>query len=135
MITVSLETAKKLKEAGFTQTTCASWVGVDKFEGGFDKYIHQADLEEKRDWSIEESGFSKENTEIFAAPTFEEIWNELPITLNVRWEYVKMLDFGFIGYLNFNTSTFCGDLRFDANENIAEAAAELWLELKSEGHI
>ena len=123
MITVSLETAKKLKAAGFPQKTALAYVkGYSNF---YDKeYIREIGMDIDAD-----------------APTTDEMLADLPKTINgyansdnKNVSYVAAVFMGedtyFAGY------TFYGiELIVFKNKLLPEALASLWLWAKANGYI
>jgi len=69
-LVVSLETAKKLKEAGFSQDTVFSWDDPSETDSDYDTYFL-----EKRE-KLESAQCDSET--LFAAPTLEELLSQLP---------------------------------------------------------
>lgn len=124
-ITVYLETAKKLKEAGWSQTKCEFyWI---------DLYIDDKKLMCKH---CLEKPFGSYD-EIAAAPTAEEILRELPKMLEIdnEWYHISIRsdstvkDHWYISYLTLEKEK---EKCFQQGSNgLANAAAEMWIYLKT----
>lgn len=102
------KTCVKLKELGFPQNT--------HFYHYPDHDSHFIDLvENPKDFA-------------FAAPTFQEIWEQLPYSIKEEGSHVflvldktdDLLGYGYVDYLQKDVF----------EDNIAQAAAELWIQLK-----
>lgn len=114
MNTVTHTTALRLKEAGWEKETERFYVGQFRksvmTESEIPPFVTDA--------------------QTYPAPTFAEIWAELPDELN---GFYLTLETAIIGYICFNRPFEGRELPHE--NNITEAAAELWLALKSEGLI
>lgn len=123
--TVSVDTAKKLDAAGFTDETERYWTNT----------VGQVD---QTCWRIEYNTFPfDEYIEQFAAPDAEEILEQLPCSPKDNW-YLE-LDHDFLqGYSICYRSELKGDKtptfrhkgEFRSMDNLAEACAGMWLYLK-----
>lgn len=124
-----LQTCRKLKELGFPQRTLfmyASYVG-----GTAQIYIKKDALSE---------GDPDEYQIFGSAPTFAEIWDELPDCIKQDDSYLHgwlTLDKGdqIIGYKwkEYADDGWYNNVGYSSN--IAQAAAELWINLKEKGII
>jgi hypothetical protein len=105
---LSYETCKKLKETGFPQTSFMIYSSTSLFNPKIKltEVLHEYDI---------------------CCPSFEEIWAELPESIR---EYKKQLTSLYIQY----SADYGGDLEYVEikDNNITEAAADLWLLLKKE---
>jgi hypothetical protein len=136
-ICTSLETSRKLAEAGFPQ------------EGGIAYWRQYYKCEEdiaigKFSWQLdyaEEFLIDKEAIELeiarhrnFRAWTFNELWEILPriITIGNEIYYRRLLVLAMIGYLRTAQSK---RYKLIQGENIQEAAAELALWCRKEGYL
>lgn len=118
--TVSLETAKLLKENGFRQDThffwanphnkYSLWTKTDVYSWGYEHTI--------QDW-IDES-----NPVLYAAPTTDELLEKLPPDLMIREAFNLRYE---VGHVNINDGKLFG------HEYLPEALAQMWLYHKKEG--
>lgn len=120
-ITVSLETAKKLKEAGWTKPTKLVW----------------ADSEE---WGIHVEWWDGHapNSMIRYAPTADEMLADLPEIVDkdcydAVLEVSKINSKYRVGYYSYGHHRYYNP--YKDNESLAEAVAELWLWAKANGYI
>jgi len=119
MKTATLETSKKLQEAGIDVDTQFNWL----------KSHITSDC-------IRVFEVSENDLELFSlicpAPTFDECWQLLPHVILIGGERaVKELNNKAIGYYSLHGD----DQEFSIEDNIAEACAQLALWLKSNGHL
>lgn len=118
--TVTLQTAKKLKEAGFPQKGDYWWSNVlqDKF-----------DLSSEQTWQCGHGKYFHvdfENEEVnIAAPTAEEVLELLPRKIAQR-EWIRILR----GSHDRLWHITYGHHRKVRDESLAEASAKMWLYLK-----
>lgn len=134
---VSLETAKKLKAAGFPQEK-AEYVWVHTFPvfNDSDRLATRKEFQSRLDLSLLSTD-ARKLPEYSAAPTAQEIADELesnnegvPITLNIggtsyNWEIIHKTYAHIGGMTNPNGLTAKAD-------TMAEALAALWLKLKEQ---
>lgn len=133
-ITVSLETAKKLKEAGFGINTVFNWQY---------NYVHNYEKNtEGNEWVLWNSEVKEckppyeQQPHIVAAPTAEEILERLPseITIRDKWRVLDICVIGkhwACGYIRGG----CPWSRLEKNISLSEACAALWLWCKEAGYI
>lgn len=140
--TVSLETAKALKEAGFRQDTLFYFV-----KAKYDKEFHLSMF--KTQEAFEENyivydgiGISSHSSveielaiESYPAPTTDELLEELPDFLDgsalLYWKKLwqgKTCYFAEISTLNARKES-----KFFSGDSLPEALAKMWLHLKKEG--
>lgn len=133
--TTSLELSKQLKENGFPQQTQFKYLKPTR------EFI---DSDEDTDWKILlEKGFYKGEqymigsancTRIYAAPTAEEILDELPYKIEydgdlLIWDIVRMeapKDYWKVSYMRNDVS----QIILFVEETLVEAAGKMWLYLK-----
>lgn len=125
---VTLEIARKLKEAGFPQDTERYWGNT----------VGQAD---QTCWRIEKPDWHDKGMEYLAAPDAQEIGVELPETLgsNINKKQIGVEEFVYDNPRRYQiqVSEYVGDapplprtIFSQINENEAEARAACWLWLK-----
>ncbi len=133
-LTVSLETAKKLKEAGWNERTVFSYSQKINSDKGYTV------LGDYRLVLTRDVGYAKNDssTSIYA-PTLSELLAEMPKELEDRGESKDWSTFLIID--------FCGNIicyenewrefeyAFGDEEQLLESASDLWLKLKSENLI
>ena len=134
MITVSLETAKKLKAAGFLQTT---------------EFSHVKHLDNDSEYYKLEWGNNYADDMYISAPTTDEILADLSDELaeDIDVMILKYDGFFAVGYYNHNADfeDHLGneideddfrrwEIRF-TNNSLVEALAELWLWAKENNYI
>lgn len=121
---VSLETAKKLRAAGFPQKAIYRW------------YQRQDGTAE-----LQRSNTNPWGEHIYAAPTAQEIANELPIGVRILKQSPS---FGHFGYAAYRPPSY-GEASIGRkpkkneqigfpNDTIADALADLWLKLRETNH-
>ncbi len=111
----TLETCKLLKEAGYEKSTYFSYQNT---------YSVNA-------WRAEPSCFFLTEHLRIPAPTLQELLEELPVsTTQNNITYYLIVNGKCAGYYSEETHTY---LYIFELENLAEAAALLWLELRKEG--
>lgn len=117
--TVTLETAKLLKENGFPQITDLFWTDIDG--------ISQV---------TEMRGIIHDD---FAAPTSDEILEELPsfLTINTGAQFDliirKDLYVYTVSYQHPSTDIYVFDNKLFVNKSLSDTLAQMWLWLKKEG--
>lgn len=112
---VSLETAKKLKAAGWTKPT---------------EFIYE-DLGHRQQLRL---GSIKMNTGDFYAPTAEEVLRELPEKIDLN-EWRRDLQFIFISPEKGKWEVSYGQFKKFKNKSLSEAAALMWLWCVEQGYI
>lgn len=135
MITVSLETAKKLKEAGFSLTTELKWVSGHTSPDDMWKLCLRDDVK------------IHIGTEVLPAPTMQELIKQLPDEINLNGInygliYSSTGDVAFryctedvpLIYLEENSKDIAYYCEWQ-DLNPCNLAAKMWLLLKSEGHV
>lgn len=123
--TVSLETAKQLKEAGFSQDSPFNWVEYSS------EYMPKVFFSE---YGLDTVRYIK----ICSAPTTDELLEELPITIPY---FDKQGNLGMCkhekGYSVYyeveNDYEKSSIFNVFVNESLPEALAQMWLWLKKEG--
>jgi hypothetical protein len=117
MKTLTLETAKKLKEAGFPQESYFVWqYKYDSWDGGTEDIKLTNTRAEDESYQQNDSRVSY--LKYFAAPTAEEVLEQLP-------EYYALHR-----QQNFFRCFGGENIHHEDGENGAEAAAKMWLYLK-----
>lgn len=128
MKTVSLELAKQLKEAGYPQVSTFMWddngdlrVGIGQVQRPHFKTAYPNELE-------------IEVNECFASPTADEILDQLPHSINFDYylEIYKKQPYWMLSYRKYQEQEAIGNIQ-GPKDNLADAAAKLWLYLKKEG--
>ncbi len=108
----TIETSKKLKEAGYPQSTIHVWVWTTGGQLGV--------------MAIQTGALDKFGANYCAAPILTEILEQLPVGIHIE-KWIK------------GTYLFSEDFEASGaktgSDNPVEAAALLWLELKSAGHV
>lgn len=120
MKTVSLETAKKLKEAAFPQVAEFSYIKIKTrkdFKLWTEKEVTQ---NENAQWPIPIS-------EVYVAPTIDELLEALPAGV---WELVRTYGGYRLDYMN--EKIWYLDFT-EGDKNLPELFSAMWLWLKSEG--
>jgi hypothetical protein len=112
---VSLETAKALKAAGWTEDTCLAY--------GKNGYMLEPPF-----------GWSADMDLAFPAPTAEEVLRELPEKIDLK-EWRRDLQFLFIAPEKGKWEVSYGEFKKFRDKSLSEAAAQMWLWCVSEGHI
>lgn len=103
--TVSLETAKKLKDEGFIQGTDLFWTEVD---GSFQITPMRGIIHDD-----------------YAAPTTDELLEELPWEINMNELTIEKGRLGFL--IKY------GEISIYEQKELCECLAQMWLFLKKEG--
>lgn len=124
-ITVSLEWAQRLKEAGWVQDVCFYWIKHASSPKPFVVYLpnlQQRDPDTLEIW--------------FHAPTAEEILRRLPKSLATKDRTIHRLSINCNGgkrwRIFYGTDVlFDSPVAVDANESLANAAAQMWIYLKT----
>lgn len=145
LLVVSLETAQKLKEAGWSKPTVFAWIKevVNGQEGSGSvlpvtfvsvTFVSEAIFVDD-DWS--------------PAPTFQELWDVLPATIihenemysiellyyrDWDWDWSEEPDRYTVSYSNGHGTHWLPDPLIP-RDSIAEAAAEMWLWLVENNYI
>lgn len=130
-LTVTLETAKKLKAAGFHQSTLFHHVITPEHKGlegqvyGERSYITSYDLSIKND-----------DEDYIAAPTAQELANQLPSLAGrddkFQLQITKATNEYQAWYSPIDDSTSLSHLYFEQADTVAEALALLWLKLQED---
>lgn len=137
--TVSLETAKMLKEAGFTQdnigfyyltSTSLKYILNQPIPNSLHETSFLASHEDHRRWTMKEDFYN------YAAPTIDELLEELPFRLRMEdddywFQIQKIKDRTYdVRYTNHNhRDTIC----IEQHKYLSEAVAKMYLWLKKEG--
>ncbi len=117
---VDLEIAKELKENGFPQ-----------------KSYFRYQINTSGEVEIETIEFSIHDnvTEIYSAPTSDEILSELPNVINEFWLVIAPVGEGcIVGYWENGCDNGKG-LEHYFDEKLSNALSNIWLDLKKEGYI
>lgn len=122
---VTLETAIQLKNAGFIQDS------ISKF------YVNRKDQRGRDNWNIEDLyTFPRDKVkEYYAAPTSDEILEELPETIHIKgvetwWLTIEKCNGVYVCFYDGYE-----DKSYQENESLPEAPAKMYLWLKAEGLI
>lgn len=133
-ITVSLELAKELKEAGYEQESLFIWVDIFPIVTSRPVLITKERFEEFIDGSTDV--FIKSLKEVtYSAPTATELLERLPIMVNFKGEahylgqWQRLTGETAVRYKS-NSRSYIPQ-KIDKNE--ANARAKMWLYLKMEG--
>lgn len=136
--TVSLETAKLLKDNGFSQEKSEKhWVDLN-FSGarGTLKPYAMSFLHGDKPWD-KESLYSKHY--LASAPSTDELLEELPDMVNFKNFNGMLIIQKRLKYFDVYYRRFSGNGYFPKNirgyESLPEALAQMWLYLKKEGFI
>jgi len=119
----TLETQRKLKDAGFFQNVeVLSYIAIAKTSGIPVSVLY-----------IEDVGWAQENEHyaFIPFPQFEEVWNVLPDY--IIFNYGKAINANQICYYNISNRSVCIMIHsYDQKENpsTCEAACQMWLKLK-----
>ena len=131
-IVVSLDMARALKKAGRNKETVFRWVTL--YTGNIGR--HELTSLSPVEYSInDKSGFDLSFT---AAPTFQEIWEELPSSYGPRslWSFVLSREDQDIYQSNFGNSDMELWQDFDIDLNtLPNKAATVWLWCKENGYL
>ena len=127
-IVTSLEVSKQLKENGWEKNTYFWWNPKTK------KLLNLIDAQRHNLGNKWDPGY-------IPAPTFSEIWSELPKTLQLktRCRLVLNADDEVISYEAFYGTRDGGewipDQSFYIEDNLADACAETWIWLKQNNYL
>jgi hypothetical protein len=136
--TVSLETAKALKEAGFNKNTAFYWKPVRGASRTLPLPIFR--------WELE--NYTNCDAEDYAAPTTDELLEALPkvrslktdnvegdggcLDYNLQIKFRREGDYIYVGYVSGSGIRSGGE---QENKSLVEALAQMWLWLRKEGLI
>jgi hypothetical protein len=135
LIVVSIDMAKKLKEAGWDQNECL-WRWVE-FHGGVAK--GHSDYESNTRWELREKGSDYNFDPRYAAPTAEEILRRLPesLMLQTRGDRIGGNDSETAFDLEMGKNKYGYFVRYEKEaaeefyaDTLANAAAQMWIYLK-----
>jgi hypothetical protein len=130
MKTTSLELSKQLKEAGFPQESFMFYCQADDAGNSDPAYI---DLYPNDYGMID----GKDIVKMYAAPTAEEILDELPKEILFKGVSYRLRINALIGdawsieYRSFDGGEFCSK----HDKTLSELAGRMWIDLKGEGLI
>lgn len=134
--TVSLDTAKKLKEVGFKQNSALYWFAFG--HGVREWQITDRILDNKsiKGWRNFEN--NNRETVMYAAPTSDEILEELPCNIKkerrIYWLKIKKDKEGFlIYYVDDYGGDEMDELAVFQEVILCESLAAMWLYLKQQG--
>lgn len=133
-ICVSLELAKQLKEAGYSQESLCHWVDTDD-DGEFTLHLDDEWDTVSGEWG---DGSSISEHKNFAAPTAAKLGEQLPKVISTKDQkfYFSQSHYGFlaiwaINYKNAASNKLLKDSLLGENgETEADLRAECWLYLK-----
>ena len=125
---VSLETAKKLKTAGWKKPTALAWVKHSPWFLAENKELPEWELVPVSIFDIR--GYE----ESYYAPTAEEVLRELPEKIDLN-EWRRDLQFIFISPEKGKWEVSYGQFKKFKNKSLAEAAAQMWLWCVEQGYI
>ena len=129
-ITVSLELAKELKEAGYPQESLFYWINdsIDSeyFIGG--NFQNNEDEEEPY---IDFDWLKEEKRDFYSAPTVAELGEALPKRVGegrlvIEWNDIESVKSWLVRY-------YGGSGGYGCQKKLADAMAKMWLYLKKEG--
>ena len=131
----SLELCKQLKEAGFLQDTHFKWNVWDKND---ELYIGEVDASwTQEEWENYTEDYNPPKSEFFAAPTTDELLNELPHEVYCVKDYTTVTtdpDSPQVFYYRVNYGLGKKPVYFESRW-LPNALAKMWLYLKKEGLI
>ena len=131
---ITLETAKKLKEAGFPQKN-KEYYYYQSYNNKDIAWLSHHSLQDKCDAiEVYRDGLYDEPIKLYAVPTLEELLAEMPDTIGniYKFHLIKLSDKYITTYLDKNFNAWKFEYESQRTDP-SEAVANLWLKLKQEG--